>query len=383
MGYKRARTDAGEGMSSRPGAINVQTANFTRCNVKKRRRISRRKFLDRVTSASVNTYVLRCNGVNGYANPGGGWFRLANCAQGGAGAPDSGHFLPIWYFDTGAAINWTSPAGGSAALTFAQVAYRPFFRDAANSVAPQTVTFRKQITQFQNSAGAASGGNTNQLVFTGQTFSSTQNGFLKGSFQKWMSAKLLCYGIYDTPVRFRVSLIRFHKPFLTPGYEDIGFEANQGNAGTDANASLNMSVQQYLAGPFRFSPLNDQQGEMKKHFTERVLKDFVIGGVPKPATGAIAPYMHQLNIFEQFNKVCRYDWNTSIADVGDTQFNAEAYRPQANKYQPNVDFTKRWYLVIRAQSLVGSQTTDIDPVPDTTKWPSFDILMKTKYSDII
>lgn len=379
MGLKRARMDGGD-MGSRPGAINVQTANFTRCNVKKRRRISKQKFVNKVVTAAYNPYVLRCNGVNSYASIVGGYFRLANSANTG-NVNDVGNYLPIWYFDVTAAINWTAPAGGSSALTYGQVAYRPYLRTGGLPFAT-SITFRKNVTQFQNAAGAATGGNTNQLVFTPNSFATTNNGFLKAALHKWMSAKILCYGIYDVPVRFRVSLIRFHKSFLCPGWEDNGFDQVPENAGIDGNANLCYALQQYLAGPFRFSPLNEQQTDLKKHFTEKVLKDFVLGGVPRPAAGSAVPYMHQLNVFEQFNQIRRYDWNTAIADIGDPSRTAEAYEPVQNKMQPNVDFTKRWYLTIRAQSLAGTTADPVDPVQDTSLWPSFDLLLKNKYVDI-
>lgn len=375
---KRRRTDE---MSSRPGAINVQDAKFTRCNVKKRRRISKRRYIDSLVKAGTNPYILRANGVNEYANVGGGYFVLANANNTAAAGGDTGHYLPSWWFDMTAAINWAKTPTGNGGLTFSQCAYRPYLRTTAGG---QEATFRKNVQQFQTSTGANTGGNTYQLVYTGQTFSSTQNGFLKAAFHNWMSAKILCYGIYNIPVRFRVSMIRFNRDYLTPGWDDTG-QASTANilADTSLLASESYALQQYLHGPFRFSPLNEQQLHLKKLYQEKVIKDFVIGGVPQPTTGNVTPYMHQLNIFEQFNKIRRYDWEDVVGALTDAQYNAERYDPQSQTNQANVKFTKRWYLVIRAQSLAKDVADPTVPAGDTSKWPSFDILIKQKYSDII
>lgn len=375
---KRPRMD---GESSRPGAINVQDAKFTRCNVKKRRRISKRRYVDTLVKAGTNPYILRANGVNEYASTAGGYFILANANNTAAAGGDSGHYLPSCWFDVTAAINWTRNPTGNNQLSFSQCGYRPYIRTTTGAA---EVTFRKNVQQFQNNVGANTGGTSYQLVYTGQTFSSTQNGFLKAAFHNWMSAKILCYGIYNVPVRYRVSLMRFKRDYLCPGFEDVGQTATSSIlADTATPMSELVALQQYLHGPFRYSPLNDQQQNMKKYFQEKVLKDFVIGGVPAPSTGAVAPYMHQLNIFEQFNKIRRYDWQDVFGALTDPQYNAERYDPQSNINQPNVKFTSRWYLVIRAQSLAKDIADPAIPVADSTKWPSFDIIIKQKYSDII
>lgn len=380
MMTKRARTD---GESSRPGAINVQDARFTRCGWRKKRRLSKFGRLSKIVNSGVNPYQLRCWGLNEYANPNGGYFRLANMNQ--TLATDLGHYLPIWYFDVTAAMNWATP-GGSTGLFFGQVSYRPFIRtDTAQANSSGAITFRKNVTPFENNAGNPNGGNVNSISYTGQVVSSTQNGFLKAALHKYMAARMLCYGIIGVPVRFRVSLIRFKKAHLTPGWQDQFFNDGGGAASNvsavyDQNVAESVALQQYLAGPFRHSPLNVQQTSARKKYQEVVIKDFVLGGAP---TGSTVPYMHQLDIFRQFNRVRRYDWQQQVAQADDNQWNNNIYAIQATMNQPNVDFTSRWYLTIRAQALPSTQATAVDPVPDTTKTPSFDFNMMNMYEDII
>lgn len=359
-------------MSSRPGAINVQTANFTRCNVKKKRRISKRRRLDKLTQASTNYVTLRCDGVNGYANTAGGYFVLANCNNTTA---DLGHYLPIFYFDVTATINQTPTIGTNNSLsgvtTIAQVTYRPFIRTTPT---PQ-LTFNKNVPQFRDAAGGTAGGLGNQMVQGSYTNNQAGNTGIRAALHNWMSAKLLCYGILNVPVRYRISLIRFHKEHVCPGWWDTGFANVTGNETTEWAMQEAVNLQQYLAGPFRYSPLNEQNQNMKKLFTEKVLKDFVLGGA---ASGT--PYMHQLNIFEQFNRIRRYDWEQAVQDATDTSYNAETFTINNARTQANVNFTSRWYLCIRAQSIDGTVADPAAPVPDTTKWPSFDFLMKNKYT---
>lgn len=372
---KRSRMD---GESSRPGAINVQDAKFTRCGWRKKRRISRRSYIDKSVIAGINTYMLRCWGVNPYASANGGYFRLANTNS--TAANDVGHFLPMWYFDITAAMNWNNPNAGPAVLNFGQVSYRPFIRQGTSEV----LTFRKTVTQFESPTGAVAGGNANTLYFTSQTGSSTQNGFLKAALHEYTSAKMLCYGIQGVPVRFRVSLVRFHKAHLCPGWEDQFFDNGTGTsvpgvAGFNTNVQEAVSLQQYLAGPFRHSPLNVQQTNNRKKYSEILIKDFVIGGAPTGQT----PYMHQLEIFKQHNAIRKYDWQTNTGSNQDFAWDVNDYQQMVLTSQTNVDFTKRWYILVRAQALASTQTTDIDPVPDTTRTPSFDFNMINKYKDII
>lgn len=370
MGFKRARQDDGMGMSSRPGAINVQTANFTRCNVKKKRRISKRRRLDKLTQASTNFVTLRCDGVNGYANSAGGYFVIANSNN---TTSDLGHYLPVYYFDVTASINQAATTGSNnnSSTAVAQVTYRPFIR---TSPTPQ-ITFNKNVPQFRDAAGGTTGGLGNTMVQGSFVSASTSNQGVRAALHNWMSAKLLCYGILNVPIRFRVSLIRFHKEHVTPGWWDTNFANVTGNLNTEWAMQEAVNLQQYLAGPFRYSPLNEQNANMKKLFTEKVLKDFVLGGA---ASGT--PYMHQLNIFEQFNQIRRYDWEQAVNDATDTSFNAETFTINNARVQPNVNFTRRWYLCIRAQAIDGTTVDPAVPAADTTKWPSFDLLMKNKYT---
>lgn len=381
---KRARMDE----SSRPGAINVQDARFTRCTVQKKRRISRRKRLDKLTSAGTNNYLLRCWALNQYANATGGWFVLGNTNQ--TLAADLGHYLPIWYFDVTAAMNWSSQPNGTTGLAFGQVSYRPFIRtDATQAASAGGITFRKNVSQFETPSGTGTGGNANTLYYTGQTGSSTQNGFIRAALHKYMSARMLCYGIGNVPVRFRVSLIRFKRAHLCPGWQDVDFDngdgATNGASGSfDENVMQSIALQQYLAGPFRHSPLNIQQTWARKLYQEKVIKDFVIGGAPVPvAPATFTPYMHQLDIFQTFNAIRRYDWSNNTSAQSDRAWNTNNYDQVVTPCQTNVDFTKRWYLVVRAQALEGTQATDIAPAPDTTRYPSFDFNMINKYQDII
>lgn len=375
---KRARMD---GYSSRPGAINVQTAEYTRCKVKGRgKRLSKRRRIDQLVAAGINTVYLRCNGMNEYASAAGGYFNLPNLTQTG---PDSGTYYPIWYFDIGSAMNWTSGPGVATTINYAEVSYRPFLRYTAANTEGTALTFRKGRPQFEAPTGSASGGFANTLQQAGGTGAqNTALAFGRAAVHKWVSAKLLCYGIANTPVRFRVSLIRFHKPHLCPGWEDVGFDPATNVQQTDQNERENIALQQHLAGPFVHHPFNTQQVEMRRLYTERVIKDFVIGG-PDVAQGAtFVPYMHQLDFFKKLNKMARFDWNVANNNLaqGFVQFNT--YSAQLATYQNNVDFTKRWYLCVRAQSKFKQQITDVPPVNDTTVWPSFDFWMQNKWEDL-
>lgn len=374
MSNKRARTETGL-HSSRPGAINVQDAKFTRCSWRRKRRISRQAKVNKLVDGAKNTYMLRCWGVNPYAFANGGYFVVPNTNVTDVAAP--GHHLPMVMFDITAAMNW-SRVGGSEGLQFGRVVYRPFIRTGAVG-GSNPVDFSTSQPQFETPAGAAGGGTANTLFKTPQTFSSLQNGFLRAAFHKYMSAKLLCYGIKNIPVRFRVSLIRFKKNFLAPGFQDADFGGIPGAVATNDNLAQMQALYQYLVGPFRHSPLNDQQPWARKLYQEVKIKDFVIGGAPETAS---APYMHQVNIFRQFNTVRKYDWQQNSTFVTDAAWDVNNYDQSSVNNQTNVDFTKRWYLVVRAQALSGTVTAGA-PVPDTTRYPSFDFNMINTYEEII
>lgn len=365
------------GMSSRPGAINVQTANFTRCNVKKRRRISKRRRLDKLTQSSCNYVTLRASGVNGYANAAGGYFVIANANNTTA---DLGHYLPMWYFDITATQNSQAVPGtnnNANLLVAGQCVYRPFIR---TSPTPQ-LTFNKNVAAFKDPSGTVGAGGFGYYIVQGSVPNNVnvalQNNGLRAALHNWFSAKMLCYGLLNTPVRFRISLVRFHKEHLVPGWWDTNFGNVTGSSGTEWNMQEAVNLQQYLAGPFRYSPLNEQNQNMRKLYTEKVIKDFVLAA---PTSGT--PYMHQLNIFEQFNTIRRYDWEQGVYDPTDPAYNNETFTINTARLQPNVNFTKRWYLLVRAQAIDGTTVDPAAPAPDTTKWPSFDILLKNKYTMI-
>lgn len=374
---KRARTD---GHSSRPGAINVQTAEYTRCKVKGRgRRLTKRRRIDQLVSASVNTLVFRCNAMNEYANQAGGYFVLPNLTQTGT---DSGMYYPTWYFDIGAACNWTSGPGVATTINYAEVSYRPFLRYTATDTAGTAITFRKGRQPFEAPTGSASGGFANTLQFAGvNSTTNTQMAMMRAGIHKWCSAKLLCYGIANTPVRFRVSLIRFKKPHLCPGWEDVGFDPATNVQQSDQNERENIALQQHLAGPFVHHPFNVQQVEMRKLYEERVIKDFVIGGPDVAAGATFVPYMHQLDFFKKLNRLVKFDWN--VANLTSQVINQDnRYSAQFACYQNNANFTSRWYLTVRAQAKFKAVTTDVVPAADTLNFPSFDFLMQNKWEDL-
>lgn len=370
---KRARTGYSHG--TREGAINTEEAKFTRCSWRRKRRISRQAKVNKLVDGAKNVYMLRCWGVNPYASANGGYFVVPNTNVTDAANP--GHHLPMLMFDLTAAMNWNR-VGGTEGLVFGRVMYRPFIRTSQTAANP-TVDFSIAQPQFETPSGAGTGGVANTLFKTPQSFSSLQNGFLRAAFHKYMSAKLLCYGIKLVPVRYRISLIRFKKNFLAPGFYDQDFGGFSGTSATNDNQAQLQALYQYLVGPFRHSPLNDQQTWARKLFQEVKIKDFVIGGAPDTAT---APYMHQVNVFRQFNVVRKYDWANNSAFNTDAAWDVNNYDQSSVSSQTNVDFTKRWYLVVRAQAL-SSTVTSGAPVPDTTKSPSFDFNMINTYEEII
>lgn len=372
---KRKRMEGG----AREGAVPVETALFTRCKYTKKRHLSKRKYVDKLVSAGFNTYLLRLNGVNRYANPTGGYFNVYN---GITTAVDIGRYLPMVYFDLTASVNWTTQLAASEALVFGDAIYRPFIRTTGPPVAQ--LTFQKNRQPRQDANGAATVGTYSYDLEKGpQTATSRTNGFLRAALHKWTQMKLLCYGTRTQPTRFTVSMVRFHKPHLCPGWTDAAFTATQGNSTTDQNAAEAVALQQYLGYPYGYSPLNIRDPQLHKLYTEVVIKDFVVGQQPNPSPAA--PYMHQIDFFKSWNAVRKYDWTQFNASYGNQVALApdnEVYATTLNKCQPNVDFTKRWYLLIRAQC---PQLTsgDVPPTTDGIATPSFDIVIRHRYDELI
>lgn len=359
MSYKRQR--------GADGPTNVQIGEYTRCRRQRGHRQKRRKYLDQLLATGVNRYVLRFRGMNQYASAVGGYWCVPNYVQtDGGGAGQQINWFPHPHFCITSAMNFS----GTGTLQFADVG--PFYPVYNKTL--DTIAWAKLKGGTNNSGGAT---DTNTLQFSTFNASSANNGMLKAAVHRYVSIKLLCYGLLALPVRFRISLIRYKRPWLVPGFlTNISPTATANND----EARDFVSVQESLCGPYRFNPLNVQDTKQRQLYDEIPIKDFVISGRSNQSVEpANIPYMHEVNYFSILNKLRKYDWATAQASI-DAMQNQPQYTLQNAVMESNVNFTSRWFLTVRAQAV--SRSGIGPPLQDTTTTPSFDLQMDNRYDNV-
>lgn len=370
---------------ARQGAVPIETANYTKCKYVKKRRIRKQARINKLVIAGANDYVLRCQAYNQYANANGGIY-VVSANQ--VNATDVGTYLPMWLFDTTAAMNWsTGPSAASANLTFGEVVYRPFVRNTGPPA--NNITFTKNRNSFYASDGTNIVNDYgHQLEYTPQNLTSQQNGFLMKAFHRYTQIHMLCYGTTNFASRWSIGFVRFHKEHLTPGWWDTGnVGANSGGLASNLSEQMSETVAlyQHLAAPFMYSPLQNFNFQMRRDYTYVPVKEFTMGFPAGAVAGTTVPFMHEVKIFKEHNTIRNYAWRDQFALSGvRSQINGPAVQFPAtfNRSAPNVDYTSRWYLIVRAQS-TGFVQGDIFPAPSTSTSPSFDFMMRNKYTEII
>lgn len=196
---------------------------------------------------------------------------------------------------------------------------------------------------------------------------------LRETLMDWVQARMMCYGSAKMATEYTIEVIQLREDYLCP---DIMSGTLPSTAGIDyknaANQFWNSYVKSYCAHPVATTvPTN------RKHY--RVIKTIRFTLQPRLSneTDANVGHCKQLNIFFRTNRTCKYDW---AEDTIDPNVESGATFPtQQGQLQLTVHPKARMYMTIRATNV----TEIVSPaVPTTDYTPSYDLLLRKKYTTL-
>lgn len=210
------------------------------------------------------------------------------------------------------------------------------------------------------------------------------NAPLERDLLKWVSAKFILYGTNTYPVRYRVQLVRFTKPWLVPSLTMSG-ESYRTEHQQDAQAFW-----QDYTKRLTYSPIMNHARQPKGMV---VLKDMTIFIDPKETSEQTpSPHQRQVNFFMRLNKVCNYDWSKQEYAATNAFLNDDSYISEQGDHRIRVHPMARLFLLITAtapnQKSGAASYSSLDAVqgvnaPFTTATdPSYDINLRVCHEQV-
>lgn len=255
-----------------------------------------------------------------------------------------------------------------------------------NSLYP-TGQYVLQRTSASGQMTFAGYGQWNQLTADTSTVESLPgtNDVLKG-----VKVKMVLYGALTRPTMWRIDLVQIIKPsdhpdwllangnaYNTGGTPGNNEAANQVNAATAFYEEL---VRPYAFSPATFSNGDATKGRIKylKSWYHTIqprltteMADVTASGMTDTVTSV--PHTHVFDIWHQFNRQQRYDWERTVAKAENTGSTGEAPSIEVGDVRTDVAPPARVYLMVRAYNQVAGVNSTFDVGCHT----SYDYSMRT------
>jgi len=197
---------------------------------------------------------------------------------------------------------------------------------------------------------------------------------------KWVDLKMNIYGSFSVPVKWRISLVRFHDEVSVPGL----------------SPTANRAISQFesMHRPLKYSNLLTNLASQAKSY--RVVKswNYTIQPLNKTEVWNVnleggneipSPHFIELKHFIKLDQYCDYSWKddpTLINVVGDVPSTDTFQTAPANKHS-SVYPTNRLFLIIQCSSPQVDTVTNPDSAPMTMalqNWAgSYDICLRRKF----
>jgi len=348
----------------RIGGFNTYTK--TRARGGKRMRLSRRRQM--VLNAEVKPVIFRYTAATGYSGSS-GYHTLRNTRNTTAG----GYFTyPVHLYDLTAVIN-----EGGAGVVASSVGHAVSVLDTGTTVG------------YQPLRGSAPNGTNYQVNYyvPEQDFADQSNLTTLGvkAFHCWSDIRLVLYGMLTTPTRFTLQIVMFSDEDYVPEINTAFIPTTPTTIGTvGVNTVANFWQDQ--AGPYIRNPiLNNPNKRLPQVLRVLATKSYLVDPRSTVNSDTATPTTVELKWFYTHNRIRNYDWeDNSVRPANQGTRDDTFVKQDAGQVRPNVEQTKRVFLMIKAQSLsadLAAEPVDSTATVNTTQ-PSYDILIRNKYYTI-
>lgn len=187
------------------------------------------------------------------------------------------------------------------------------------------------------------------------------------SMLRWVQAKMMFYCPTQEPTKINVALVSFRDDRLPPAV------VSQGSADSKTDA-FSISFYQSLLKKYMYNPIDVSDPTVDKYLKYHYSHTFVLN--PKESTESVDTRYREIDIFKWLNKKCVYNWSDEdkMSLVSATDF-------QKNISQNKTSVAPRQRLFLMIRALSGYVSNSI--AHDTTKQPSFDIVVRTCHSQFV
>lgn len=378
---KRTRRDFGLPSSTPVGPTTMNDGGFnTYVRSRKRtgRAVSRAKKVRRITAAELETAVLRYNAVTSYSGIK-GYHTLTNFRNTVTGDVT----LPVHLYDLTAAINNQAGTVGAARvgmgvrlLNAGAVVNNYSMRGSA----PDGSDFANDVYYLERDP------------WTGTALSNTGQYFGAKAYHCWTDIRLVLYSMLSTPTRFTLELVQFKdESYIPQDRADTVYPPTYPIANQNTNLLGQNDIFNFWADmmkPYVYNPIMTVVSNWQSKVRVLKRKDFLVQPRSTVNSDSTTPNTVELRWFHQHNTVRRYDWLKSTAPATNVELVGDDDMAQwtVTNHQRNVDYTKRVFLMIKAQALPLTGTTN--PLDNDASafsngvCPSYDIIIRNKYMNM-
>lgn len=335
-------------------------------------RYSRSSYNDKLVDVTRDGLIYRVQGMslNPFGTAQGGFYRMTNTNFNN----NLGQTAPLCMFELNAAANFNKDSGSFVANPV--VGWECYFTDTVAGGIPVAVNFRP--------IGGVIGQSNSLAVEQASNSSTMQMG--PRALLDWVDIRMLWYAAGTVPTRIRIDIVSFDDAEDTPtGVGDISDTVANVLTFNDPDK---ISLYQALTKGYMFNPLENANQQLVKsrlrfHHSETHALDCKMSNMNE------LNKLKEIRIFNRLNRRCTFAWqNNDLVNMrpdGDFTVNV-------NKDWSHVDPKARLYLMVRCISgykndgalTLGTPPDGENNAPTTqlTLHPSFDMVMRTKYTKI-
>lgn len=339
-----------KGCGKRPRTTKYEKANITS-------QVFRYEALSPFMNTTVQPLVTHTGVTGGGAN----W--LWNWTAG-----NSNMFAPLHLYDLTCINNSTNGTVQSP-----QVSWELKFNKV--DIPSNGLTFTPLYSQSNNGVALTAG---NWIAEnTSQTTAFINNYPGKSAMQNWVQVNMLCYGAAKQATKFKVALLQINHDEIHP--QGIALQSNLNTTFPDPVSELAVNNYEGLIAPYVKHPCSTFfYNKESKDRKIKILKELDFIQQPRLTTETDANVGHckQVKLFIPLNRINRYDWAQYNQDAGSVT-TAASFLANQGANNTNLHPRARIYLAVMA---TNTNNVASPAVPTTDLTPSYDIVIRTKYS---
>jgi len=340
------------------------------------RRVPYKARLSRILRSEVQPFILRYSAVSPYSGTG-GYHCLRNYVHTGGGDNSGSYDLPIHMYNLSAIVNQTN----GTALRCGTVGHS--VRLVPNVVDEPAVDFRDLRGSKENGDNFGINNYNIETTTHAGTFQQPWPG--RRGYHSWSDIRLVLYGMLTTPTKFTVQLVKFTEAYYVPVIErTFGEDAFESaiKQGSDLHNFYADMAKPYVSNPI----LSQRNRSIASKIIVLKSKDYILQPRSTISSDTDTPTSLEVKWFHRMNRTVSFDWNVDNTPLSTADIQDDAFRPENDaSWEGDADFTSRIFLVIKAQALSTSGSTNIidsSTFSNTTE-PSYDIFIRNKYHAIM